>query len=124
MAIAYLPGSSRPFGKLYSPLSLVTTVVAMVEPSFLALTRTPSMVASSAEDTFPVRTCAWALVEIPAWNRTPHRLALAKSERCSVRIESPPIESEGWTISGVMTGPARPGGIPKEFGTGCDQGAI
>src|SRR3954471_12928286 len=63
MAIVYLPGSSRSDGKLNWPLSSVTTVVAMVEPSFLAVTSTPSITGSWAEDTLPLSAaafCAWA----------------------------------------------------------------
>ena len=54
----YLPGSSLPAGKLNWPLSFDTTVVVMVEPSFLALTSTPSIMPSSAEETWPLSVCA------------------------------------------------------------------
>src|SRR5262245_41750759 len=62
MVMLYLPGSSLPDGKLNSPLSFVTTVWVTVEPSFLALTRTPSIMPSSADDTLPESgeaVCAW-----------------------------------------------------------------
>src|SRR5262245_46633648 len=58
MLMLYLPGSSRPAGKLNWPLSFDTTVVVMVEPSFLALTSTPSIMSSSAEETWPLSVCA------------------------------------------------------------------
>src|SRR5262249_19724523 len=67
--IAYLPGSSLPAGKLKWPLSFVTTVVVTVEPSFLALTSTPSIWPSSVEDTWPLSVCACA-PESPAMAST------------------------------------------------------
>src|SRR4051794_38403845 len=54
MVIPYLPGSTFATGKLNWPLSSVTTVVVRVEPSFLALTRTPSIAPSSDEETWPL----------------------------------------------------------------------
>jgi len=81
-------------GKLYSPFWSVTTVVVMVEPSFLALTSTPSIGPSSAELTCPesvAAACASALVGNPADARMPNRLALARSERCFNRIVCLPI---------------------------------
>src|ERR1051325_9033407 len=50
----YLPGITRSRGKLYSPCALLTTHVVIVEPSFLAPMRTPSIVPSAADMTFPV----------------------------------------------------------------------
>src|SRR6516162_5796961 len=51
----------RSAGKLNSPLALLTTVVVTVEPSFLALTRTPSIRPSSFEETLPLNAeAAWA----------------------------------------------------------------
>jgi len=44
-------------------LVVATTVVVIVEPSFLVLTSTPSIAPSSAEDTWLVSAagvCAWA----------------------------------------------------------------
>jgi hypothetical protein len=61
----------------------------MVEPSFLALTSTPSIGPSSAEVTWPLSAaaaCASAPVDIPACTSRPNRLALAKSESCFIRI--------------------------------------
>src|SRR3954452_21502601 len=87
MAIVYLPGSSRPDGKLNWPLSSVTTVVAMVEPSFLALTSTPSITGSWAEDTLPLSAaafCAWASAN-PAAKLVP-RLRPATSQNCFNRM--------------------------------------
>ena len=60
IVIVYLPGSSLPAGKLNWPLSFVTTVVVTVEPSFLALTSTPSIAPSSVEETLPLSVCACA----------------------------------------------------------------
>src|SRR5262245_40839912 len=59
MAMLYLPGSRRPAGKLNSPLAFDTTVVVMVAPSFLALTRTPSIRPSASDETLP--DSIWAL---------------------------------------------------------------
>src|SRR3974390_2640849 len=70
----------RSAGKPNSPLALLTTVMAIVEPSFLALMRTPSISPSSAEDTLPLRAAVWAnapVVATPA--STPAKLAVAKS---------------------------------------------
>src|SRR5437764_9407242 len=52
--ILYLPASSLLAGKEKLPLSSLTTVMVIVEPSFFALTSTPSMAPSSAEVTWPV----------------------------------------------------------------------
>src|SRR5437899_2207498 len=54
MRSVYLPGSSFADGNEKLPLSSLTTEIAMVEPSFLALTTTPSIAPSSAEVTWPV----------------------------------------------------------------------
>src|SRR5260370_16906145 len=68
----------RSAGKRNSPLVLLTTVVVTVEPSFLALTRTPSISPSSAEDTLPLRVCAFAPIVVrPA--SSPAKLTVAKS---------------------------------------------
>src|SRR5215510_12697997 len=89
----------RPLGKLYSPLSLVTTVVVMVEPSFFTLTRTPSIVGSSVEETLPVRICAWALVNAAT-------LTLAASDRSfSFMGSSQMICAIYDTSGGVRTAP-------------------
>jgi hypothetical protein len=50
----------------------------MVEPSFLALTRTPSMSPSSAEDTLPLRVCACGPIVVRP-TRSPAKLTVAKS---------------------------------------------
>jgi len=55
---AYWPGSSRVRGKRYRPCASVATVVVIVEPAFLALTSTPSMVPSSTDVTCPVKAAA------------------------------------------------------------------
>ena len=52
--IRYLPGCSLSRGKVYWPWALLTTQVAMVEPSLLAPTSTPSIAPSTCEVTFPV----------------------------------------------------------------------
>src|SRR5687768_12743586 len=72
MLSAYWPGSSLPAGKLKRPLSSVATLVVMVEPTFLALTTTPSIRPSLAEDTVPdsMEFCAGAAVDIKTANRT------------------------------------------------------
>src|SRR6266446_3576193 len=68
----------RSAGKRNSPLALLTTVVVTVEPSFLALTRTPSISPSSAEDTLPLRVCAFAPIVVrPA--SSPAKLTVTKS---------------------------------------------
>src|SRR6185295_5234774 len=94
MVILYLPGDSRSAGKLYWPLSFVTTVMAMVEPSFLAVTSTPSMLPSSVEDTVPVSAaadCACAPVTSPACISMAAALTLASRQRCRSRIWFSPI---------------------------------
>src|SRR6266581_2520493 len=98
MVIVYLPGSSLPAGKLNWPLSLLTTVVVMVEPSFLALTSTPSIMPSSVEETWPVRAdavCAWALADgSPAWSKTSPTPTQVASNKALSRI----LSSLGWII--------------------------
>src|SRR5882757_6695860 len=49
----YWPGSSRDAGKLNWPLSSVGTLTVTVEPTFLALTTTPSMAPSLSDVTRP-----------------------------------------------------------------------
>src|SRR6476660_8407621 len=64
MVMVYFPGVSRSAGKLNWPLSLLTTVVVTLEPSFRALTRTPSIAPSSAEETWPLSAAGvWAGAE-------------------------------------------------------------
>ena len=53
MLSAYWPGSSLLAGKLKRPLSSVATLTVTVEPAFLALTTTPSIRPSLADDTVP-----------------------------------------------------------------------
>ena len=83
--MAYRPGSIRSAGKLYSPLSLVTTVAAMVEPSFLTLTRTPSIRPSWAEETFPLS--AWAEAPVDPTSAAP-RLTPTTSQKYLLIISS------------------------------------
>src|ERR1700682_1963736 len=52
--IAYLPGCSLWRGNAYWPWALLTTQVAMGEPTFLAPTSTPSIAPSACEVTLPV----------------------------------------------------------------------
>src|SRR5438045_342805 len=54
MLSPYWPGSSRDAGKLKRPLSSVGTLTVTVEPTFLALTTTPSMAPSLSDVTRPV----------------------------------------------------------------------
>src|SRR2546426_3799019 len=71
----------------YTTLFRSATVTVMVEPSFLALTRTPSMLPSSVEDTTPVSAaapCASAPVGSPA-SRKPHE----RSEEHTSELQSP-----------------------------------
>src|SRR5947207_2603160 len=56
--MVYLPASSRSAGMAKRPCALVITLVVMLEPSFLALTTTPSIAASSVDATCPVN---WAI---------------------------------------------------------------
>src|SRR5579871_1291228 len=52
----------RSDGKANSPFALLTTVVVIEDPCFLALTRTPSIGPSSAEETVPLSAAACAFV--------------------------------------------------------------
>src|SRR4051812_45713094 len=58
----------------------------MVLPSFLALTITPSMVLSSAEETWPLSVSARAMVGRPACKRNAAALTLVSSQRFLDRI--------------------------------------
>src|SRR5947209_6592944 len=60
--MVYLPASSRSAGMVKRPCALLITLVVMLEPSFFALTTTPSIVPSSADVTWPV-SCAMACGE-------------------------------------------------------------
>jgi hypothetical protein len=70
----------RSAGKRNSPLALLTTVVVMVEPSFLALMRTPSITPSSAEETLPLKeaVCAFAPIAVKPANN-PTKLTVVKN---------------------------------------------
>src|SRR3954468_12900352 len=84
MVMLYLPGESRSVGKLKLPFSSLTTETVMLEPSFLALTTTPSMLPSWVDETTPVSAaapCASAPDGRPA-SRKPQELTLASSQRC------------------------------------------
>src|SRR5215470_15659296 len=97
----------RSAGKLNSPLALLTTVVVMVEPSFLALTRTPSISPSSAEDTLPFSPAACAVVPIVA--RPTSRLAkltVAKSPLDIISQLPPRIIRIGSADMNLPTPPA------------------
>src|SRR5438132_1431551 len=89
-----LSALSRLAGKLYWPFSLVTTVVAIVAPSFLAVTSTPSMLPSSAEETWPVSVWASAAAVISA------KLAVASRRDFSRMVFS----LEGWPLCAVDSG--------------------
>src|SRR5215213_10944759 len=102
MAIVYLPGSSRSAGKLNWPLSSVTTVVAMVEPSFLAVTSTPSIVGSWLDDTLPLNAatlCACAVAQANPAARTTPRLSPATGRKPLDRILTSRIDCRHFGIS-------------------------
>src|SRR3954469_3552678 len=83
MVMTYLPGSTFATGKLNWPLSSVTTVVVMVEPSFLALTSTPSIAPSSDEETWP-----WSVPDVCALagNKPVRARTVVASNRALIRI--------------------------------------
>src|SRR5690242_2200189 len=88
MESLYFPASSLFAGKRYSPLSSVTTEIVLVDPSFLALTSTPSMTGSCAEVTLPdnaAPTCAWAC-------RLPHDTATPMTKDSLMNCMRPPQE--------------------------------
>src|SRR5215470_19048327 len=90
--IAYWPGSSRDAGKLYRPSLLVTTVIAIVEPAFLAVTSTPSIGPSSFEVTWPASAAAPSASDGAALAvNTKVRQTLASSA-VRIRIVDPPSE--------------------------------
>src|SRR5215510_7782106 len=100
----------RAAGKLKRPCSSVTTVVVMVEPSFLALTRTPSIAPSSLEDTNPVRAaCARAPLDT---NAAASRATAAPSERCHPRMGDLPMNRFRYpdyrAILSAVEAPTRP----------------
>src|SRR6266853_4033454 len=123
-------------GKLNAPLALLTTVVVTVEPSFLALTRTPSIRPSSVEETLPLSAvCAFAPTAIRPATR-PARLTVVNSflaiivplpQRGSPSWASqfgfPQMKFPGWILgSDFRAGPliappttAPPGNAPTEF---------
>src|SRR5262249_60468028 len=87
--IVYLPGSMRAAGKLKRPRSSVTPGGGLGEPSFLALTSTPSIAPSSLEDCTPVEAaCAWAPLDI---NAAASRATAAPSQRCRPRMGDLPM---------------------------------
>src|SRR5436853_4994226 len=109
--MVYLPGSRRAAGNAKRPCASVMTLIAMVEPSFLAVTTTPSMLPSSAEETCPVRAeapCASAGLK-PATSTTV-AIAVADASNALLNVM-------GASVLGVWLylGGSRPGFAPGFF---------
>src|SRR5216684_9192902 len=82
----------------------------MVEPSFLALTTTPSMTGSAAELTLPASAAAdWASAGTarPNWNRTAAVAALEASNAFRIRMAFP----SGLDLLNSNASPTKPGKI-------------
>src|SRR4029079_16985313 len=89
MLIAYWPGCRRSAGKLKRPFSSVATLVVMVDPLCLALTTTPSIKPSFADDTVPDSAAAISLwAGVVAAGRTTSASAVAISGRCLANMMS------------------------------------
>src|SRR5438874_3821290 len=83
MRRAYCPGGIFEEGNRNSPCASLTTVIVVVEPTFLALTRTPSICPSSAELTCPERRkddSACARLCVP-WRWTSANATAVKSKK-------------------------------------------
>src|SRR5262245_32450222 len=81
MLMAYEPGRSLAAGKLKRPLSSVGTLMVTVEPTCLALTTTPSIKPSLADDTVP----ASAACGLPSASAAPGETSSASVAAISER---------------------------------------
>src|ERR1700754_646455 len=114
MDILYWPGLSRSAGKLYLPLSSLTTVTVMLEPSFFALTRTPSIGPSSADEICPLSAvCACAGLKRNGATPTP-----TKSRSLLTRM----VASPGYVSSDFFVGDRLEKGHGGAFSSQLRQG--
>jgi hypothetical protein len=116
-------------------------VVAIVEPSFLRLTRTPSIRPSWADDTVPLSACADAAVDVatiaprltPTTSQKCLFIVFSRLELAGYRMfEGCPTMAAGWLWRRAMpearigvrfSGERHPGYDPKIFRSrGCDKG--
>src|SRR6185503_5384568 len=91
MRNAYCPGVSFDEGNRYRPCSSLTTVMVIVEPAFLAPTRTPSIGPSSAELTTPERATEGDVSARPGadWKQTPTKIMASTRKRARTFIGPP-----------------------------------
>src|SRR3954452_6541966 len=89
MLSPYWPGSSREAGKLKRPLSSVGTLTVTVEPTFLALTTTPSMAPSLSDVTRPARAafCAKAGADNNKKDATKPKAATIALRRMTISLD-------------------------------------
>src|SRR5277367_1895495 len=108
--MVYWPGSSRDAGKLKRPSLLVTTVVATVEPAFLAVTRTPSIGPSWSDVTTPVSDAApWASDKSTLAASTKVKQTLASSAWRIRILKILPRRCSGVPVAGKSAGEPSPG---------------
>src|SRR5438105_15866972 len=90
MLSPYWPGSSRDAGKLNLPLSSVGTLTVTVEPTFLALTTTPSMAPSLSDATRPVSAtlCAKAGADNSRQDTTRPKAAIIALHRMTISLDA------------------------------------
>src|SRR5262249_46320934 len=94
----------------------------MVEPSFLALTSTPSIAPSSLEDTNPVRAaCARAPLDIDA---AASRATAAPSQRCRPRMDDLPMNRSSMPglSRDLISGGSADAAIGRRWGSGASHG--
>src|ERR1700730_3313196 len=90
--MAYWPGSNREAGKVCRPSLLVTTVMAMVDPAFLAVTSTPSIGPSSFDVTWPANAAAPSASDGAALTANTNVRQTLASSALRIRIFDPPSE--------------------------------
>src|ERR1700730_18948247 len=90
--MAYWPGSNREAGKVCRPFWLVTTVMVMVDPAFLAVTSTPSIGPSSFDVTWPASAAAPSSSDGAALTANTNVRQTLASSALRIRIFDPPSE--------------------------------
>ena len=96
-----------PPGRRSGPWASLTTLMLIVEPSFLALTTTPSIAPSSADVTWPVKAAGvWACVgkvNGPAASRNPAATVVPTSRRSLIRIAFSPLAHPYFPKPGIRS---------------------
>src|SRR5471030_2933685 len=103
MLSPYWPGSSLDAGKLKRPLSSVGTLTVTVEPTFLALTTTPSMAHSLSDVTRPdsAALCAKAGADNNRQDANRPKAATIGQRRMTISLDASLLPLDASLDSGV-----------------------